>query len=184
MSCNVDLQILIFQKPSDPTDVPEARGSFWINYRTGSFFVAKEAVDSEGASTLSWFKEGSVSQSQFQAFFNQYAPLATFDQLSAGTEVTRVSITPALLRQAILAIAPGALTQTQFNQFLNAVSPVVTQAEAEAGTSAARRDFTPQRVKQAIQASAILSDSFASIAEGTFRATVNMGGGPRYPNQL
>ena len=176
MSQEVALDILIYQFPNDPAGAPAENqvGSFWINTESGAFFISREYTPDGGALTREWFKEGQISETRFRQFFDVYAPLATAEQLREGTVATRVSITPALLRAAILAISPDALTQTQFNQFLNTVSPLATRAEAEAGTSTARRDFTPERVKQAIQASAILGDSFASIAEGTFRATVNM----------
>ena len=172
MANETNLEIVIYQKKSDPADPPEAAGAIWINLQTGAFFVSRE-VTNAGETSLEWFKEGNISETQFRELFDKYAPLATREQLIAGGLETRVSITPALLKATILAIAPDKITQEEFNNLLNAFSPLATKAEAEAGTSKKRRDFTPERIKQAIMAAAISRESFGSITQGTFTPTIN-----------
>ena len=133
-----NLDILIYQKRSDPPAVAEDSGSFWINLETGAFFVSKEETDDSGTVSYSWFKEGQISESQFRQFFDDYSPLATDAELDAGEKTTRVSITPKLLKDAIAAMIPDELDQEGFDAFLNNVSPLATRAEAEGGLSERR----------------------------------------------
>ena len=115
MANETNLEIVIYQKRVDPGGAPEAAGSFWINLTSGAFFVSRE-VTNAGETSLEWFKEGAVAENQFRQLFDNYAPLATADKLRAGGVQTRVSITPALLRTAIMAIA---------NSIANATMPLL-----------------------------------------------------------
>ena len=169
MSQDTELDIVIYQQRSDPVGVPEGAGAIWINLTSGAFFVSKETTDGNGVVTLEWFKEGQISETQFRQLFDSYAPLANAAQLATGTDATRISLSPALLKGVIETIAPKALTQEKFNDFLNVVSPVATKAEAEEGTSIARRDFTPKRIKEAIDAQPISANSFRQARDaGSF----------------
>ena len=114
---DINLDIVIFQKRTDPVENPSAAGSFWINMTSGAFFVSREET-LEGETVLRWFKEGNISETQFRQLFDAYAPLATLDELESSGTSTRVSITPRLLRQAIVAIAPDEITEGEFNQLL------------------------------------------------------------------
>ena len=108
MPQDIAIDILIYQQPRDPVGAPAENdiGSFWINTVSGAFFISRQYTPSGGELTREWFKEGVISETQFRQFFDRYAPLATSIQLRTGTAATRVSISPALLREAILAITP------------------------------------------------------------------------------
>lgn len=132
-----NLQIVFFQKNSDPAGTPETAGVIWVNRKTGGTWVSREITKADGMLELEWHEKTSVRSDWNETDPNSLAFI--FNKPDIPEEMTSQMLIE-LLKNPAVEIAIKNISREEFDQH----APLTTFDELVQGTDENRKTLTPK----------------------------------------